>query len=569
MRKKTAPEKAMERIASYLFYNPWSTTAEIAGFASLPRWRVQETAVDFPEAFEQINVPRDADDGRVHDCLYALTARGQRRWVGRFRSPRLLASALLMYYRRLAFMREMLLEIKKAGRLNWVASPWIARRKGMLFDAIASLSASPGSAILGVFSCPPAFASLLWYEALITDWIKWRNKGGSVQPANLYLYRPTLENQTVSAYLTRKVEEQHGNIVVFGSGEKLKGQARWRSITRNPISAVPELLLSPKGFVRVGVAKNPYPKATSLQNWAEANREEEELAGDVLALLSLGVPELAALERIALHPPATIPRLRAASGSVRDRNQMRAKVRRLENQGLVCTRNDAHATITITQSGISLMGALAGVSPEMADELLGWPNRPRTYAGQPYHYQRITGFLLWLHRAGRVADWSTMKCRYRFRDVSVGPIQRRVVTIHPDGEGDFVFEEGRKVRFWLEVDRGTRTGRRYSAQLEKYYLIRYARTQVVNIPPLLYITDTGKGSDEGRLRSAARRLVDLGRLRYPGSGLEVLFTTGDLIDRFAHKDPGVVRIWRRFSGGRLDRELVSLEEGLVEEKAAI
>jgi len=142
------------------------------------------------------------------------------------------------------------------------------------------------------------------------------------------------------------------------------------------------------------------------------------------------------------------------------------------------------------------------------------------------------------------------------------------VTIHPDGEGDFVFRDGRKVRFWLEVDRGTRTGMRFSAQLEKYYLIRYARTQAVNIPVLLYITDTGGERDEGRLRSAARRLAQQSRARYPGSRLHILFTTGDLIDRFEEGDPGSVRIWRRFTRGRLVRELVSLQEGLTAQGGA-
>jgi DNA-binding MarR family transcriptional regulator len=369
----------------------------------------------------------------------------------------------------------------------------------------------------------------------------------------------------VTAYLTRKVQEQHGNIVVFGAGDEMKGRGRWRSLTRNPLAAVPDQLLSPEGFSYVGMAKHAYPKATNLRTWAEANQGSQELARDVCSLLALGVPEIQALERIGLHPPATIRRLRAAGGTVRDRNQMRAKVHRLEDLGLVRTREDAQTTITITQSGISLLGALSGISAELADELLGWPNRPQTYARQREHYQRITGFLLWLHRAGRVEDWSTMKCRYRFRDVSVGAVQRWAVTIHPDGEGDFVFCDGRKVRFWLEVDRGTRTGRRFSAQLEKYYLIRYARIQAVNIPVLLYITDTGGEQDEGRLRSAARRLARQGQTRYPESRLHILFTTGDLIDRFDEGDPGVVRIWRRFARGRLERELLSLEQGLIAE----
>jgi DNA-binding MarR family transcriptional regulator len=568
MVRQTAAEKALARITAYLFYNPWSTTREIAALSGLPLWRVQETIVDFPRAIERLSIPWSRDDQRAHALVHAPTSWAQRRYVGRFRSPKLLASALLMRDQRLAFTRELLMKISAAGSLYWSISPWNARRKGVLFDAIASLSAGPNRAILGVFAHPPHFASLPWYEQAVSDWVAWREKSGNVQPANLYICKPTLENQTVKTYLTRKIKESHGNIIIFTNKPDQGTLPGWHSLTQNPLTAVPEVLLSPEGFAHIGIANHPYPGAAQQRTWAERRREEEELGQQVLALLQLSTPEISALTQVGLHPPATINRLRASSGTLRERNQMHAQVRRLENLGLVETHRDSQSTVTITTAGISLLGCLAGVTPELTDELLGWPNRPTTYSRQEAHYQRIYSFLLWLHQAGRAEDWSTMKCRYRFREISVGPVRRKIVTIHPDGEGDFIFSDGRRMRFWLEVDRGTRTGRRFSAQLEKYYLIRYARVSPINIPLLLYITDTGDGQDEGRLRSAARRLTEQGRRRYPRSRLQVLFTTGDLIDRFADADPGRVPIWRRFSGGYLQTTLLSLEDGILQFEVA-
>ena len=563
MARQTAAEKALARITAYLFYNPWSTTREIAALTRLPLWRVQETIVDFPKALERISIPWSRDDQRAHALVHAPTSWAQRRYIGRFRSPKLLASALLMRDQRLAFTRNLLMEINAADGLNWSISPWKARRKGMLFDAITSLSAGPGRAILGVFVHPPSFASLPWYEQVVSDWIAWRDKSGNIQPSNLYICKPTLENQTVKAYLARKVKESHGNIIVLANTHNQSPLSGWQMLTNNPLTAAPDVLLSTEGFAHIGVTNNPFPGAARLRTWAEARQETEELGKNLMALLELGGAEIRTLTLVGLYPPATIKRLRASSATLRKQNQMRAQVRRLENLGLVETHRDSRSTITITAEGISLLGGLAGTAPELTDELLGWPNRPTTYARQAAHYQRIYSFLLWLHQAGRAENWSTMKCRYRFREISVGGTRRKVVTIHPDGEGDFIFSDGRRMRFWLEVDRGTRTGRRFSVQLEKYYLIRYARVSPVNIPLLLYVTDTGDGQDEGRLRSAARRLADQGRQRYPGSQLQALFTTGDLIDRFADGDPGRVPIWRCFSGGQLGRTLVSLEDGIL------
>ncbi|MCB2160640.1 hypothetical protein KQH40_00980 [bacterium] len=554
----------IEAIGHYLFNNPWSTASEISALTGIKKWVVWDIIKNHPRYFENVSIPRgeEAPGTQYFSSVYALTSWGSKKSVGFFRSPKFLAQALLSSYSRLPVIRQELSALYQAGALDWSITPWQIKRRGLMIDALASLKAGNGLSILAAFIMPPQLANLLWYELLIKEWMDWRKKGGYIQPANLYVWQPRFETATVPEYLASKAKDRNGNLFIFSGKHVFSGRISWSRLTDNEIVPVNSLFIQQAAFVGQGIRKSHYNQATSLTTWAQGNADDDEYAVDTLSFLNLSRGEIDLLKVISLYPPATILRARELIGAKRGRRDLKNHVQNLEQNGLVRTLQDDQKTILVTHQGLSLLGGLAGMNGRLYASLLGWPNRPAMYAAQVEHFSRIISFLMWLNHFSRLKNWSTLRCKYSFKDISLGTIKRKVITIHPDGEGDYQFSTGEQVKFWLEVDRGTRKGRRFTSQLERYFLIRYARILPVTTPTLLYVVDTGNGQDEGRMRSAVRRLKYLARTRYPNSGLIVLFTTGELIDQADQKDPGKAKIWRVYALGQFNKQLISLEIGM-------
>jgi hypothetical protein len=459
-------------------------------------------------------------------------------------------------------MRSTFAKLHQWGQLNWMISPWkTTKTDGFLFDGLTSLKSTQDNTILAAFIQPPDVANLLWYELLLKEWRQWREKGGSLQPANLYIWRPNLQNQTVIDYLASKVRADNGNVVVFTGEELRKGKNYWHALTNHRVHTVPGVMLPQSAFAKNGFLKNYARHSTTYSVWVEKNLTKD-VSLNTQRLLQISSIEIQILRLISLHPPATLERLKAISSTENMKRRMRKRVGHLEGLGLVQTLNDEEKTIIVTPAGLSFLGGVAGVPERLYAALLGWPSRPSAYSTQRGHYSRIMGFLQWLHAHKKIVHWHTLRCKYTYKDIALGSIKRRWITIHPDGEGDYLFSNGQYVKFWLEVDRGTRRGKKFTAQLERYYLIRYAAVSPVSIPALLYIVDTGSKKDENRLRSAAARLTDLAKTKYKYSTLVVLFTTGVLLDRCGNEDPGRTKNWRIFMNGELNPEFLSLEEGL-------
>jgi hypothetical protein len=119
----------------------------------------------------------------------------------------------------------------------------------------------------------------------------------------------------------------------------------------------------------------------------------------------------------------------------------------------------------------------------------------------------IFAFMFALRRSGWLASWDLVQARYEYCvAVAPGDLTRpRRVELIPDSEGVLAVD-GRKVPFWLEIDRGTRNGVRLTRQLEKYILARFGYAASDPIPMLLYVVAEG---GETRARLVARRLVEL------------------------------------------------------------
>jgi hypothetical protein len=175
-------DPTQQAVGRFLFDNPWCSAALIGRFLGLGRsslGRLSDRAL-----FERIQVPEPG--GRGYQALYALTAEGSRRVMNAYRSPRVLAEALLLTYGRLGRSREALSGLAGQGRLAWLLSPWRPSRRAPYFDALFALKIRDQKAALVALASPPEPVKLDWYLDLIAAWNRW-SRGERAAPAVLVL----------------------------------------------------------------------------------------------------------------------------------------------------------------------------------------------------------------------------------------------------------------------------------------------------------------------------------------------------------------------------------------------
>jgi hypothetical protein len=210
-----------------------------------------------------------------------------------------------------------------------------------------------------------------------------------------------------------------------------------------------------------------------------------------------------------------------------------------------------------SEAGLALLAGLAGVSPKAFNRYLGWPVRAGAFRKVEQHQDVVTGFMLHLLREGALAHWSFNAARYTFtlpRPQDGAGL--RQVRVYPDSAGVLDWEDGQGGLFWLEVDRGTRRGKRLSWKLEKYFLIHFSLAAPTHVPPILYLVSGPAGREEKRLQAVGRALSCLARTR-PGTSLTLLLTTMSKVS--AWTGPILdAPVWLRFAGDRLDERKVSL-----------
>jgi len=497
--------------------------------------------------------------------VYAPTQEAQSRFLGAYRSPRALAEALLLVHERLTFTRALSLGLRQSGDLLWSLTPWQSRPRGPHFDLLGAVSVGGRRAYLLALAHPPHGATLDWYLLMLKTWRAWRADNRAALPAHLVLGAGALSPDAVS-YLGRWVKAENGGVSFLGAHDRVvglhgshAGVAPLPAAALNPLSFIADLSTTP---VQVG--------RYTLRYWARRTRGKT--AGVAASFLELNRPQIEALETIAKYPlldRAGIKRLHPTHSLV---NAAGRHLSSLQREALVETVPEFPGRYLPTEKGIRLLAAFAGVGEKNLDAYLGWPARPRTFALQRRHTLRILDFMLRLSAEGVLLAWDFFRSRYTYYDLRVGRRSLRVLTIHPDSAGTLLLDAGTRlcIDFWLEVDRGTRRGRKLNRQLEKYFLVQYARVAPVSLPPLVYIVDTrksvedGVGWDEGRLRSVVRRLTALTDWRYRGSCLTVLFTTGELLDAHRTEQLLEARLWRMFRKTAWDPEMRSLRAALAE-----
>ncbi|HVP22049.1 MAG TPA: replication-relaxation family protein [Anaerolineaceae bacterium] len=271
--------------------------------------------------------------------------------------------------------------------------------------------------------------------------------------------------------------------------------------------------------------------------------------------------EVQLLESLARFPGLTASGYRVLDPREKSRRAFPHRLSRLCAESLVITGPvGGPEQFYLGEKGLVFLAAVYGMEQKGLNWYLGWPVRARQFRQEAKHNGIALEFMLRLAREKVLAAWDLAATRQEFHQVSSSStIKGLRLVIFPDSVGALVTGTSRVMLFWLEVDRGTRSGKSLDWKLEKYFLAYRARVASAPVPVILYLVDTGKLLDEGRLRSVGRILQGKAGM-YPGSPLVVLLTTRDLVAGVASRPLVEARIWRIFRGGRLEAGLLSLAE---------
>jgi hypothetical protein len=554
-------DEQLARAARFLFYNPWCSRSVISALAGLDRSGQKQ--LEEWGLFERIYAPRENAQG--HQLVYALSAAGQRALIGRYRSPLLLAEALLMQYGRLDRARQGLVQLSRAGMLGWAVSPWKAGRSGHYFDALFSLRNGNGRALLAALTAPLPYAGAELYLDLISAWGRFCARSFN-QPGLLILWNPRLSADACE-YLGRSAPAGPGCRVMVFHGEDLSADGE-RLLLGPPGSArgsgweglptLPEARIKQEEFI-FSSRRTPYKGGATLGEWAAKSGHPGARA--LINFLDISKGAIDLLGAVTRYPGLSRGDHKYLDPRPRSQRKQAARMEGLLSAGLVEQPLALDGGCLATRSGLALLAGLAGLEPEDANRYLGWPVRAGQFKEQKRHLKSVAGFMLRLKRERALVSWNFLASRARFLIVQPGERKLRRVVIWPDSIGIVKLAPKKGAIFWLEVDRGTRRGARLEAKLEKYFLAHTALSATSPVPVIVYLVDTGSEQDEARLRRLSRVLEAAGR-RYPGSPLTVLLGTGQLLV----KRTGPIMdapLWRRYWKNACNPGLISLRAGLL------
>ncbi len=198
----------------------------------------------------------------------------------------------------------------------------------------------------------------------------------------------------------------------------------------------------------------------------------------------------------------------------------------------------------LTDRGLDLSAYRSMQTPARFRARRSWPTAHEPLTIFPDHMDFILAFMFALQRQGRLLHWDLVHARYGYSVAeSLGDLARtRLVDVVPDSSG-VVAVDGREYPFWLEIDRGTRTGKQLTRQLEKYILVRFSDVASDPIPVLLYVVAKG---GQRRARLVARKLVELASKYSLQCAPAILITTWELLtDGGRSSEPDPLRpVWR-------------------------
>jgi len=547
------------RIGRFLFYNPWCTL-EIVQQVLGRNEDVLERLSD-ASRFEKLRVvARHCPQGQD---AYALTLEGQRELIGRYRSPTSLSDALLMICSRLEKARRAVAQLALSGLLAWSISPWRPSKRGPYFDALAAVNANGRSILLVALLGPPHPNHFAWYLDMLVSWKKWLN-------ANLYLpgvlifLNPALDTSARTFLSSRWGKESKNPVLIF-DGEDVSKLAHWSRLGDKGKETPPgmtapaaSVLLNPDYYL-MDARSTPFKKCYTLRYWAEHGKTEP--GGMAAFFLKAQMEGIDILEAIARFPGLSVDTWHALYGKMRRVSEWKPSVDRLIQCGFVIADELDGGSYQLTERGLGMLARMMGVGQKQANHYLGWPVRKDRFQRIRPHQELVVKFMLKLKQERALIAWDHNNARYEFWIVrpSLGTGIRRL-EIAPDSAGILSMGQSGYRLFWLEVDRGTRRGKRLEAKLEKYFLAHFAIAGQGKVPSILMVIDTPAKAGGKRLQGILEKLVFLSH-KHPSAAVRVLLTTWSRLEQIPVSVLDT-SAWFCFTEGHASPERFSLRDGL-------
>ena len=567
------------QIAKVSFWNPWSTSSFIAKRTGFPEQIVSEH-LENQYFFEGLTLPiltRDAQPARQK--VYMLNRSKQLEIMGLNMKPTFMAQALMMSYSRLNQAREVISFLNTMGAVSWAISPWRPTRKGSLFDGLLKMVTNDGKQMLLGLVVPFPELNEIGYEHFLKVWEMWRKKTQRL-PSALLLWEPKLTLPDARR-LSMIPLFTNGDIACYVSLEDTHpGQEdKWlylnsKNVYRTSISPWDRGIgMHPALFKNIGeqqffsreVRKTRHPGAETFGYWVQAKKQLE-MCNMVEGFLSMRSSELEMFRWLSQYPAldqSTYAEIvtrgnRGALPRSRAKNEFDSRMNNPLNRGYAKELENYPSHYVITEQGMKFYGHLSGLDEEILSKNLGFPGLSGKFSFQQKHQDRILKIIGQMAGEGIIESLGTESNRFYFYEIQrtfLEPIKK--IEIRPDITGIIRIQDYHQY-FWLEVDRGTRKGRKIIWKLEKMFLIFHAKYSSFLIPPIFFIIDCEDGKNENRIRYIAKKLTTMYQ-KFPNTPLQVMLTSAELMDQiegaFLTK-----RIWRRYYLGKMETTTRSLEE---------
>ncbi|KAA3643987.1 MAG: hypothetical protein DWQ07_17880 [Chloroflexi bacterium] len=548
----------LPRVAHTLLMNPWSSFVFLCALTGLKEWQLREALAN-NSLIDRVAFPVHPKLIKGHNKLtmYNLTSQGARQLASRFQSIGKNITGLALCYYRLTRVRQIVIQLKEAGLLSWVVSPWWPGRLDAPIDALICVQPEAGAAVFpfALLVAPPSACSA-WYLDQLRNWRRARSRHARLKAVQLLLLSEASEHPLNKD----QIAAQDDNVCFLADGHDVKrdilGQTRMVS---HSSEKAPRYI--PEHFLH-RMPHNPVKGYRELKTWL--GEDQSARAHILRKCMTLTAREIDMLWMIARYPAVNLQEMTAAgmidSGA---RNQRRLLNSLLANNIIIAINELPHA-YCISEVGLQVVAALHGVGADFMNAYLGNPLREGMFVHQNEHNRSVQQFMFSLSRTSELVDWHYMTPRYEFANIcipgrKVG--ERRIV--YPDSTATIKSRTGESLQFWLELDRATRRGRkRIQVQIEKYFAIHYARHSEIPIPPLLYVVATEQSSETTRLRQVIDCFKDLSATRFPSNQLVALFAAGKTLAQY-ESEIMHAPLWLLYFQGRVAGNLVSLEEGLL------
>jgi len=563
--------KKWELVDSLMFWNPWSSVeflAEMSGIsASTVRRRLSQEG-----KFEAIEIPNQFGKNRK---VFALKRSRQLSLLGLNMHPAFMAEALMMSFARLQSVRDLFSVLHRGGlQISWMISPWRPGHRGSMFDGLLKVATWDGGQMLLAVIHRNQDLNLLGYESLIKAWGRWRKKVPE-HPAMLLLLDPGSSSGAV-----RRFQEVNDEVVCYRP--RSDPEERWvyltKDLKRTDIPPWGRGIGKPPAYfnelsvktIHAGVRVTRHPHAESLAEWL-ISKNVTGIGQLTTSYLSLRPSEIEMFRWLALFPAldaatyVALNKFNAHShNTIKKYKQLfKQTTNKLQRKGFVTkimARSDQYA---LTPKGMLFFSLIVGLEAEEFSRSWGRPERVGKFSFQKSHQALVLRIIQHLCRGGNLVSAGTESNRLIYFDVRRAPKKLSRIEIRPDVIATLNLNH-RLQTFWIEVDRGTRKGKKLRWKLEKLFYIFFARKKPGPIMPVLYVVACENGNHESRIRYILKLLKRLFAL-LPGTPLHLLITTADLLEQisgnFIEKP-----IWREFYLGKVQKRTRSLREIFFENK---